>query len=239
MRPTRGAGIRGRFLIPASDLSRRLFLRVTKRGPGTGDLRMEIDGEQRILSPILVGSQEVLAQVDLVPSLTRPSLQIDLVGDGGDWTAELDRLLLVPRALASQQVRLPARREENVLLMDGVLYGETHRMIADSDAKDEILVPLILPPGNSALRFCLGFEAEAGQDTKAELSARLRTEDASWESLVLEQFPLDRGIDRQALHLGIVEIPGPERESVAFLTLTLKAPPGTKIHFVNLAIDRS
>ena len=141
--------------------------------------------------------------------------------------------------MASQQVRLPGRREQNVLLMDHVIYGETHRMTADSNGEDEIVVPLILPPGDSALRFALGFEAETEQASKVVLSAGLRTEDASWESLVLEEFPLHRGKDRQPLHLGIVEIPGPDRESVAFLTLTLKGLPGTRIHFVNLAIDRS
>jgi hypothetical protein len=239
MRPTRGAGIRGQFLVPASDDPRRLFMRVRKEGSGSGSLRLLIDGEERIVTPIPTGQQELLAQVDLVPSLTRPSLQIDLVGEGGDWTAELDRLLLVPRAIPRQQVRLPGRRETNVLLMDSIRYADTYSMTANADGEDELVVPLILPPGTSAMRLCLGLEAEVEEGVVAELSANLRTEDATWESLVLDGLLLPRDRGTQPLHSAIIEIPGPERESVAFLTLTMKAPPGTKIHFVNLAIDRS
>ncbi len=239
MRPTRGAGIRGEFLVPASDDPRRLFVRVRKQGPGSGNMSFLIDAEERIVTRIPIGPKEILAQIDLSPSLNRHSLQIDLVGDGGEWTAELDRLLLVPRAIPRQQVRLPGRQDSNVLLMDSVRYGETHSMTASDDGKDELVVPLLLPPGNSAMRICLGFEADAPAETIAQLSAHLRTEDATWDALVLEDLSLPRDHGRQALHTAIIEIPGPERESVAFLTLTLKAPPGTKIHFVNLAIDRS
>lgn len=238
MRPTKGAGIRGRFLIAPNDLPMRLFVRINKRGPGTGSFRLEIDGNQEVVAHVPAGPDRFLAQIDLAPHAVTSSLQIDALSSGGEWTAELDRLLLVPKTLATQQVRLPGRAHHGEVLMDGVHYAQTHSMTADSSGKDQVVVPVIVPAGMSALRFSIGYAKDAAPETRALLSAELRSEDATWNSALLEDFLLERGSGRNPLHLGIIEISGPGREQVAFLTFNLRAAPGTTIHFTNLSIDR-
>ena len=100
------------------------------------------------------------------------------------------------------------------------------------------MVPVILSASTSALRFSVGFSEDAAAATSALLSAQLRSEDAIWDAPILEDLSLARASGRSPLQLGILEIPGPGKELVAFLTLKLKASPGTTIHFASLSIDR-